>query len=579
MAKQFKTDIKYSITLDDEQKNVKKSIFENQIVIVTGRAGCLGYGTKVLMFDGTYKEVQDVEVGDQLMGPDSTPRNVITLFRGKQQLYKVKQNKGIDYIVNEDHILSLINNTPALYKRKNENGKRVFDYESKPIHEKKSEVLNISVKEYLNLNSRLKNKQLKGYISDTINFEEKELLIDPYFLGLWLGDGNKRSIRSITTSDVEISDYLKSLGGYNSKSHIYEILLPKGYYNNEFKKIYNLKTVDSLEEKYVPKDYIFNSVENRLKLLAGILDSDGNYVEKGKYYDLCLKDKKLLENITFICRSLGFKTNFRERISKMKRKDGSFYECITYRLSIIITNDLEIPVKISRKKHEKNSDFKNRKLTGFKLEKLNIDNYYGFQLDGDNLFLLEDFTVTHNSGKSLVCAQTALDLFFKKEVEKILVTRANVETGRSLGFLPGTLDEKFNPYLEAFKENLMTSYSDTKEKKEKLEQHIKNKDIDALPIAFIRGKTINDILIVEESQNLLVSEVSSIVSRLGKNGRIVFNGDFDQVDTKESYTGLHYLMDMANALEDIKVHKLKHNHRSDLVGKILDWEYSRNKKV
>ena len=159
------------------------------------------------------------------------------------------------------------------------------------------------------------------------------------------------------------------------------------------------------------------------------------------------------------------------------------------------------------------------------------------------------------------------------------VTRANVETGRSLGFLPGTLDEKFNPYLEAFKENLMTSYSDTKEKKEKLEQHIKNKDIDALPIAFIRGKTINDILIVEESQNLLVSEVSSIASRLGKNGRIVFNGDFDQVDTKESYTGLHYLMDMANALEDIKVHKLKHNHRSDLVGKILDWEYSRNKKV
>ena len=202
MAKQFKTDIKYSITLDDEQKNVKKSIFENQIVIVTGRAGCLGHGTKVLMYDGTYKEVQDVKIGDQLMGTDSTPRNVITLFRGKQQLYKVKQNKGIDYIVNEDHILSLINNTPALYKRKTENGKRVFDYESKPIHEKKSEVLNISVKEYLNLNSRLKNKQLKGYISDTINFEEKELLIDPYFLGLWLGDGNKRSIRSITTSDV-----------------------------------------------------------------------------------------------------------------------------------------------------------------------------------------------------------------------------------------------------------------------------------------------------------------------------------------------------------------------------------------
>lgn len=181
------------------------------------------------------------------------------------------------------------------------------------------------------------------------------------------------------------------------------------------------------------------------------------------------------------------------------------------------------------------------------------------------------------SGKSLVCAQTALDLFFKKEVSKIFVTRANVETGRSLGFLPGTVDEKFNPYLEAFKENLFTAYADTKEKKEKLETHIKNKDIDALPIAFIRGKTIDDILIVEESQNLLPSEVSSIVSRLGKNGRIVFNGDFDQVDTKETYTGLHYLKQMSEAIDEIKIHKLKHNHRSDLVGKILDWEYSRKK--
>lgn len=181
------------------------------------------------------------------------------------------------------------------------------------------------------------------------------------------------------------------------------------------------------------------------------------------------------------------------------------------------------------------------------------------------------------SGKSLVCAQTALDLFFKKEVSKILVTRANVETGRSLGFLPGTVDEKFNPYLEAFKENLFTAYADTKEKRDKLEMHIKNKDIDALPIAFIRGKTIEDILIVEESQNLLPNEVSSIVSRLGKNGRIVFNGDFDQVDTKEIYTGLHYLKQMSEAIEEIKIHKLKHNHRSDLVGKILDWEYSRKK--
>lgn len=572
MAKNLKNPINYSVQLDEDQKIVKEAIMNNQIVVVTGRAGCLAYGTKVLMYDGSFKEVQDVFLGDELMGTDSKPRKVLSLFRGVQQMYKIIQNKGLSYIVNEDHILSLINNTPAVFKRKMVNGKRVFDYDSEPLHEKKSEVLNISVKDYLNLNKKIV-KQIKGYVSDTIEFIEKPLLIDPYYFGLWLGDGDKRQIRSITTSDIEIIEYLKSIGGEYSKSSNYEILLPKGMYNDEFKKIYNLKTIDSLDEKYIPDDYIINSKENRLKLLAGILDSDGHYVDKGKYYDLCLKDKTLLENIAYICRSLGFKTNFRKRVSKMKRKDGSIYECDTYRLSIILTNDLQIPVKIERKKHSKNSDFKNRKLTGIKIEKLNKDNYYGFELDGNNLFMLEDFTVTHNSGKSLVSIQSAIDLFFKKQISKVLVTRANVETGRSLGYLPGSLDEKFDPYLEAFKENLYKCYSN----KEKIDGHYKSGDISSLPVAFIRGKTIDDILVVEETQNLSKHEVLSILTRLGKNGKIVFNGDFDQTDIQDTFTGLHYLKKLSNVISEIKWFNLKNNHRSDLVSKILDFEYS-NKK-
>ena len=572
MAKNLKNPINYSVQLDEDQKIVKEAIMNNQIVVVTGRAGCLAYGTKVLMYDGSYKEVQEIKEGDFLMGVDSTKRTVLSLFQGKQQMYKVKQNKGLDYVVNEDHILSLINNVPSVFKRKTINDKRVFDYDSKPLIEKKSEVFNISVKDYLQLNKKLK-KQLKGYISDTIEFIEKPLLIDPYYIGLWLGDGNKRNIRSITTNDIEVIDYFKSFGSTPSNTHKYEWLLPKGLFVEEFKKIFNLKVADGLVEKYIPTDYKINSKENRLSLLAGILDSDGHYVTKGKYYDIALKDKKLLEDVTYICRSLGFKTNFRERLSKMRRKDGSIYECKTYRLSIIITNDLQIPVKIQRKKHEKVSNFKNRKLTGISIEKLEIDNYYGFNLDKDNLFILEDFTVTHNSGKSLVSIQSAIDLFFKKQISKVLVTRANVETGRSLGYLPGSLDEKFDPYLEAFKENLYKCYSN----KEKIDGHYKSGDISSLPVAFIRGKTIDDILVVEETQNLSKHEVLSILTRLGKNGKIVFNGDFDQTDIQDTFTGLHYLKKLSNVISEIKWFNLKNNHRSDLVSKILDFEYS-NKK-
>ena len=174
-------------------------------------------------------------------------------------------------------------------------------------------------------------------------------------------------------------------------------------------------------------------------------------------------------------------------------------------------------------------------------------------------------------GKSLVSAQVALDFVFKKECENIFVTRAAVEVGHSLGFLPGSLNEKFDPYLEAFQENLIKCYS-----KEKIGQLIIDKRVQALPVQFIRGKTVDDILIVEEAQNLTKAEMLAILTRLGKNGRIVVNGDNEQTDIKNrtgEINGLSYIIELSKKIEEIKWIKLKENHRSDLVGKILDYEY------
>lgn len=172
-------------------------------------------------------------------------------------------------------------------------------------------------------------------------------------------------------------------------------------------------------------------------------------------------------------------------------------------------------------------------------------------------------------GKSLVSAVTALDFLFKKEYDNIYVTRAAVEVGHSLGFLPGSLDEKFNPYLEAFQENLIKCYN-----KAKIEDLIKDKKVIALPVQFIRGKTIDDILVVEEAQNLTKAEMLAILTRLGKNGRIIINGDNEQKDIKDPFNGLSYAIDLAKKIDGIKYVKLKHNHRSDLVGKILEYEYA-----
>jgi phosphate starvation-inducible PhoH-like protein len=172
-------------------------------------------------------------------------------------------------------------------------------------------------------------------------------------------------------------------------------------------------------------------------------------------------------------------------------------------------------------------------------------------------------------GKSLVSAQTALDFIFKKEYESIFVTRAAVEVGHSLGFLPGSLNEKFDPYLEAFKENLVKCYDNAK-----IDTLIQDGKVVALPVQFIRGKTIDDILVVEEAQNLTKAEMLAILTRLGKNGKIVINGDNEQKDIKDPYNGLSYVIELSKKIEEIKWVKLKHNHRSDLVGKILDYEYS-----
>ena len=183
-------------------------------------------------------------------------------------------------------------------------------------------------------------------------------------------------------------------------------------------------------------------------------------------------------------------------------------------------------------------------------------------------------TGSAGSGKSLVCANAALDFLKKKQIDTIYNTRAAIEVGKSLGYLPGALNEKFDPYMEALVENLTKCCTDKNEIPKLIEQG----KIKAMPVQFIRGKTIDDILIVEEAQNLTKGEMLAILTRLGKNGKIVINGDNNQIDIKASsgeINGLSYVIELSKHIDEIKWVKLNHNHRSDLVGKILDFEFKK----
>ena len=174
------------------------------------------------------------------------------------------------------------------------------------------------------------------------------------------------------------------------------------------------------------------------------------------------------------------------------------------------------------------------------------------------------------SGKSLVGAITALDFLNTKQCDKILVTRSAIEVGKSLGFLPGDLDAKFNVYIEALIENLYKC-SD----KSRIDEFVKDSKIQGMPVQFIRGKTIDDILLIEEAQNLTTKEMEAILTRLGKTGKIVINGDASQRDTNEGVTGLDFAIELSKYIEGIEHIKLKENHRSGLVGDILDYIYGK----
>ena len=398
---------------------------KKKIRVVQG--GCLGLGTKILMFDLSYKKVEDIVVGDKLMGIDGKPRNVLNLYRGKSQLYKVKQKKGIDYIVNDKHILVLEEKSKEIRKNvKRADGKWIRKY----VGGKRKEGLNKFVAEdFYNGSKRSTIRRYKG-IKTRVDFKKKKVLLDPYYLGLWLGDGTSRNAY-ITNVDKEILNYL-----FDEIPKIYDVFIHKhdkvttavvknkGKYNDIIQR---LKSYDLIFNKHIPLDFIRNDRGTRLKLLAGLIDSDGclakdSETKQTKGYYIVQKRKNLAEDILLLCRTLGYYSTLIPRISTMKRKDGIIYKCPTYTVAIFPKDYTEIPVRVERKKCSM-INYKNPLVTSIELEKLKVGEYYGFELDGDHFFMLEDFTITHNTSASkTISIIMILILLAQNDKEKTLTS-------------------------------------------------------------------------------------------------------------------------------------------------------------
>lgn len=136
------------------------------------------------------------------------------------------------------------------------------------------------------------------------------------------------------------------------------------------------------------------------------------------------------------------------------------------------------------------------------------------------------------TGKTFIAASYAASELFHRRVKKIILTRPNVETGRGLGFLPGTLEEKYAPYLAPFDAIFTKALG-----KGFYEYSLKNKDIEPIPLGFLRGTTFEDcIVLVDECQQMEATEFKMMLSRIGKNCKMIFSGDAEQSDIE--YSGL-----------------------------------------
>lgn len=436
LRKEFsEMNIEFTGTLRDEQKIVKKEALEHlnktgSVIIsaYTGFGKCLGKNTPVLMYDGNIKMVQDIKIGEQIMGDDSTPRNILNICKGKEQMYKIIPVKGESFRCNESHILSLKISSHKSIHKIFIRGKNKFKitYFNKKINKlehreyftyeeaeknlnllEDNNILDISIRDYLKAPKSLR-RLLKCYKTG-VEFNKIKITLDPYLLGLWLGDGTTLQ-PSITNIDKEIIEYLQTYCVYNnlrlSKTEedgiTYRICgLDRSYNSNTF--FNELKKYKLIDNKHIPYDFKCNTRDIRLKVLAGLLDSDGYLREN--CYEISQKVKILAEDILYLARSLGFcayiKKTKKSCIYKEKIQEGTYYL-----VSIYGSGLEEIPVLLERKKAHIQNQIKDALVNGFKVVPIEEDDYYGFEIDGNRRFLLGDFTVTHNTILSTNLAST-----------------------------------------------------------------------------------------------------------------------------------------------------------------------------
>lgn len=348
-------------------KNTTNNAYDGEKLHMLYMDECFAPGTKILTPVG-FVSVDDINVGDEVVVDGGKRIKVAKTFSGEDEMYLVSQPYGKDYVVNSKHRLVLNN---------------YFDGE-----------VTLTPIEYLE-KSRNWRRHTTRVMASPISSEKGSLNIPPYILGAWLGDGFSEGSSFIVCADdheliSEIESYSHSLGSDPSVHLIKNSQKAYRLYIPGMKS--ELSKLDLVNNKHIPKSYMSASLDQRLELLAGIIDTDG-YLSPKNTYSIGMSRKDLIVQIYHLAKSCGLD------VSEVREKTTNF-DTNAYLVSI--TGDASIPCRLERKKSESRSNYKSRR-GKMNVTPVGVGRYVGIQLetesDSERRLILEDYTVSMNCGK------------------------------------------------------------------------------------------------------------------------------------------------------------------------------------
>ena len=267
-------------------------------------------------------------------------------------------------------------------------------------------VFDMCIQDYLKLNETTK-KRLAGVRGQCVQWEKKEVALDPYILGLWLGDGMQDgyTYACYGEKDPEIIQALEEWAEKNdaiikkTNKYKYTITSKSNFRKKGYAPLRKLLNIYNLgNNKHIPQEYLTNDRDTRLKVLAGIIDTDGHVSRNGSRVTITqgMNHERLIKDIIFLSRSLGFATSYHVHMTSWK-SNGELKKGLAYTINISGMNLSDIPTRLPRKKCSSTINRSTCKSTGFlTISEAGVDDYVGFSIDKNERFLINDFTATHN---------------------------------------------------------------------------------------------------------------------------------------------------------------------------------------